>query len=205
MRNLFDRVVSGRVTSGRVIFVCMLLVHLPRVTTGEVIQISFDGTVTEVPLMLADDFSIGDSLSGNYTIDTAQAIGDNWIQSVIELDVDISGNHYDKGTINGDIEVGGGLSDYILASLVDGPLANEFSPSLFSIEMDLNGLPDPLTPIPPTIDEVNSAGWSLVFSPDVMQVRGTVDRISVVPEPAAATSLLLGILLLGFTHRCSRR
>jgi hypothetical protein len=186
------------------VFGILAVLCIGRVAFSEIIQVEFNGTVSSVPSELLDSFSNGDTMSGRYTIDTTQAVGDNWVQSIVDMQVDIAGKNYGNTIINGDVEVGGNLADYVAVGIVDGMVINGYNPILFSIQMDLIGPPDPLTPVPPTIAAVNSADWSLVFQPDVVQLGGTIDRIAVVPEPNTAVLSLMGLVVLGLIRRHRR-
>ncbi len=169
---------------------------------GALVTFEFAATVSEVPVELASQFSIGQSIRGSYTFESSTLPNDSTYYSAIRsFNVDIAGYELNSHGL-GDIEVLDGAPDsYIAVSFSSGNSVGGLNPGLHAIQMnDHSGTAltsNKLPLVPPDVSKFADRRFTVDFPG--ARLTGNIDRLVAVPEPSSAVVLPLAALL------CARR
>ncbi len=195
-----------------------VLLAAPVAAMAAPITFGFTGVVTSVNTPLAVEFSVGESVVGNYTFESTTADADPG---------DVTRGHYDNAitaftaTFGGDYVVAMGLDNTIL--VYDGPTGNDvyivdlvdptadpvagYNISAFTLTLIDNdstvftSAAIPLTP--PDLSEFeNDYSWSIFFNGDNEWIDIKLTSLALIPEPGSITLLLCGLTgLFCLRHR----
>ena len=190
----------------------LALVALPGVARADIINVSWTGTISFVDPVLASAFTVGNSASGSFQIDTSvsdenadPSIGvyTNAVSALVFAFGSYAGNGASNATqIFND---GSSSDEFLIASNFTGANIGDNSPSGFRFDLvdpTKTALSNDLIPL--SLDPAAFAGRTaqLAFF-DGVALHGVSANITFayVPEPGSATLLGLGTLALAALRR----